>query len=296
MRLPEFLIIGASKSGTTTLYDYLCKHPEIYMTTPKSLAFFSRDDNYVKGIEWYASHFEQATLQQICGEASPCQTHWPQYPQSSERIAKHLPNIKLLYIMRNPVDRAYSQYVQNIKSDQRNKRCLKIEETFEESVKYNKYIIETGNYLKQIELYLRFFPEESFLFLLMEDLIKDPKTTLDKIYEFIGVDRSVNVVEDEIIASNQAKTHAEWFLRSRMTQPIKKIPGMKTFADLFPQELRDLAYDKLISNLPYRKQMEKEYLPQKMLPETRAKLVEYFQEPNQKLGEFLGRDLSHWNQ
>jgi hypothetical protein len=303
MRLPDFLIIGASKSGTTTLYEYLCRHPQIYMSTPKEPEFFAsvNDKNYAKGINWYASLFSQADPHQVCGEASGRYTNWPQFPQAAERVAQVLPHAKLIYIMRHPVDRAYSLYAQIVKYSQLRQPQSKVKKTFEQSIEPGSYslpgsyLLDSGDYMKQIEQYLRFFPRESFLFLLMEDLAQRPAETLSKVCNFIGVDDEINLIQDDSIAANQASHHAEWFVRSRITAPLKAIPGVASAANWLPQGARDRAYQ-ILKRLPYKQQIEKQYLPPPMLPETRQMLLERFHEPNQRLAEFLNRDLSHWSQ
>ncbi|MGQ4646050.1 sulfotransferase domain-containing protein [Lyngbya aestuarii] len=296
MRLPDFLIIGSSKAGTTTIYHYLCKHPQVYMSDPKEPEYFAseKDENYAKGIDWYASHFSKAEPHQVCGEASGRYTHWPKFSAASERIAAALPQVKLIYIMRNPVDRAYSHYAQDIKYAQNLLGKFEVTETFEENIKQDSYYLDCSNYMQQIEQYLRFFPKESFLFLLMEDLIQQPADILHKMCNFLGIDSGVDLVGEKEIKANEGRHHNEWFLRSRITDPLKKIPGVAQVAALLPQEARDQAYH-LLTNLPYKQSMEEKYIPQPMLPETRQMLLEKFREPNQKLAEFLNRDLSHWD-
>jgi len=189
MRLPNFIIIGASKAGTTTLYKYLCLHPQVYMCTPKEPEFFAseNDKNYTKGIDWYASLFSKAELHQVCGEASGRYTHYPHFPEASERIAQILPRVKLIYIMRHPVERAYSHYAQHIKYNQNIKHQFEVKETFEENIARDSYVLDASNYMQQIEQYLKFYSKEQFLFLLMEDLIEQPADTLRQICSFIGV-------------------------------------------------------------------------------------------------------------
>ena len=297
MRLPDFLIIGASKAGTTTLYKYLCLHPQVYMCTPKEPEFFAskNDKNYDKGIDWYRSLFSKAEPHQVCGEASGRYTHWPHFPETSARIAQVIPSVKLIYIMRHPVDRAYSHYAQHIKYNQNIKQQLEVKETFEENIERDSYVLDASNYMQQIEQYLQFYSKDQFLFLLMEDLIQQPADMLRQIYQFIGVSDEIDLIQDKPIAANQAAHHKEWFFRSRITTPLKKIPGLARAAALLPQGVRDAAYQ-VLRQLPYRQQeVEQKYLPQPMLPETRQILLERFHEPNQKLAEFLNRDLSHWN-
>ena len=248
MRLPDFIIIGSSKSGTTTLYQYLCRHPQIYMSYPKEPEFFAsrNDENYAKGIDWYASLFSKAERHQVCGETSGRYTHWPKYPDSAARIAQVLPNINLIYIMRHPVERAYSHYVQDIKYNQIMGHQLKVSETFEENIKRNNHVLEVSDYMKQIEQYLQFFSKESFLFLLMDDLVQQQEEMMRKICRFIGVDEGFNFIQGSPIAANVAHLYANGLLRSKMTAPLRAIPGVAHIAALLPQKVRNRVYQGLI--------------------------------------------------
>lgn len=295
MRLPDFLIIGAAKSGTTTLYEYLCRHPQIFMSTPKEPEFFARDENYARGIKWYSSLFNNAQPDQLCGEASTIYTRAPQFTHTAARIAQHIPHAKLIYVMRHPVDRAYSHYVQRIKTAQNTKQKLQVDDTFEERIQRESFFIDSSNYILQLEHYLPLFPKESFLFLLMKDVLYNSTYTLAKVCRFLEIDDTIDLTDAGIIAANQAISHQQWFIRSRMTAPLKKIPGFSFVASLLPQDVRDFLYDTL-NGIPYKSKLEKTYIPAPMLLDTRQKLLEDFREPNQKLADFLGRDLSQWNQ
>ena len=132
-KIPDFIIIGAAKSGTTSLYKYLCRHPQIFMCTPKEPDFFSIDANYFKGIDWYYSLFNEASPTQVCGEASTTYSRWHQHPKAAERIYQSLGQVKLIYIMRHPVDRAYSFYVHRFKGSL-HKPELAVSNTFEETI------------------------------------------------------------------------------------------------------------------------------------------------------------------
>ena len=301
MRLPDFLIIGAAKSGTTTLFDYLCLHPQFYNPIKdadffnfkkkhiyKEPNFFSRDNIYAKGIDWYAFLFSRAEPHQVCGEATTDYTKYPQFPESAARIAQHLPHVKMIYIMRHPVDRAYSYYLQL-------KAKSKFEETFEEHIQKTSVSLDGSNYILQIEQYLKFFPRESFLFLLMDDLSQHPKETLKKVCNFIGIDDEIDLLKENEVKSNQARKRLEYTYRFRLTAPLRKVPGVNSVRTLLPQSWRDQAY-RLLKRTPYGEWVKKEYLPQPMRPETRQMLLERFHESNQKLAEFLNRDLSHWSE
>jgi hypothetical protein len=292
MRLPDFLIIGGAKSGTTTLYQYLCRHPQIYMSTPKEPDFFAVDAQYAQGIDWYSSLFQEAKPEQVCGEASTTYSRWEQYPQAAERIAQALPQVKLIYIMRHPVDRAYSFYVHKHKEGWRHQK--KSFETFEQAIKHQSEFLDSSYYLQQIKKFLQFFPRESFLFLLMEDLIHQPGKTVETTLNFINVDSQIDLTQDGLIAANKAQDHPEWFIRQQLMSPLKRIPGAAQAKNLLPKQARDRFYQ-LFKQLQYQKWHEQQHLPPKMLPETRQLLLEQYCQPNRQLAEFLQRDLSHWN-
>jgi len=286
MRLPDFLIIGAAKSGTTTLYKYLDKHPQVFFSAIKEPQFLALDEKYAKGIEWYASLFSLAQPKQVCGEASTDYTKFPLYHQTASRMAQVLPYVKMIYIMRHPVERAYSHYVHLA-------RGKKVTETFEEHIQRTSVCLDTSNYILQIENYLQFFPKESFLFLLMEDLIDQPEQTLDKICHFINVGNEINLTTKTPVVANSRNKHFEDTIRAKITAPLRSIPGVATAATLLPQSWRDWTYEQLKKSF-YGEQIRQQYMPPPMRSDTRQMLLEKFSSCNQKLAKFLDRDLSHW--
>ena len=294
MKLPTFIIIGAAKSGTTTLYEYLRRHPQVYMSTPKEPDFFAIDRVYDRGLNWYCSLFRDAQSDQVCGEASTTYTRLPIFPHAAQRIAEVLPSVKLIYILRDPIERAYSHHVHEIKCKQQQPRT-----TFEEGIKQRSHLVVSSDYMKHIQLYLQFFPRESLLCLLMEDLIEQPDKILKEVCDFINIDSKIDLIQDNLIAANPSMSNDEVFegvLQRRMIAHMKKIPGLSTAATFFPAKVGYLAYQ-VLKVLPYYGQrFRKEYyLPPPMLSETRQMLQERFRESNQKLAKFLNRDLSHWN-
>lgn len=117
---------------------------------------------------------------------------------------------------------------------------------------------------------------------------------MNKVYNFLNIDREIDLLEREPIKANLSTEHRTWHLRSQITAPLKVIPGVDRLASLTPQAWRDSAYS-LLKKLPYTKSVEQQYLTQPMLLETRKMSLQKFQETNQKLAEFLNRDLSHWS-
>ena len=122
MTLPTFLIIGTMKGGTTSLHRYLRQHPEVFMPERKELNFFldeyagppidpPEERNWSRGITWYERQFAGAERERAVGEASANYSRYPTYPGVAERIAEVVPQMKLIYLMRNPIDRVLSHYL-----------------------------------------------------------------------------------------------------------------------------------------------------------------------------------------
>src|SRR5271168_5119276 len=111
---PDFIVIGAMKSATTTLHEQLARQPGVCMSRPKEPNFFSDDANYAQGWRWYSSHFRGSRAGVGRGESSTHYTKLPTFPRTVERMVRDLPRIKLIYVMRHPIERLVSQYVHEL--------------------------------------------------------------------------------------------------------------------------------------------------------------------------------------
>src|SRR5947209_7625266 len=192
--LPDFLIIGTQRGGTTSLYHYLQAHSCLKPTTTKEVHFF--DKKYRKGLLWYRGHFplvwEKVYAQRVqkrafvTGEASPAYLF---HPHVHKRIAQVLPHVKLIVLLRNPVDRAYSQYYHSLelgletrsfeeaiqdeveRTSQEREKILKDEHYQSYTYRHHSYLTR-GIYVDQLQAWMRFFSREQFLILKSEDLYK----------------------------------------------------------------------------------------------------------------------------
>ncbi|MEM8676183.1 MAG: sulfotransferase [Cyanobacteria bacterium P01_G01_bin.67] len=195
---PDFLIIGAMKCATSTLHDQLAMQPGIFMTELKEPNYFSNDEHYSLGLEWYLSQFQEANKKDICGESSTHYTKLPTYPHTIERIHQQYPNIKLIYIMRHPIDRLVSQYIhewsQNIISVDINQAIFQ----YPELIEYSKYSM-------QLEPYLKTFNREQILPVFFERLLSNKQEELARICRFIGYERQPfwNTASDQQNISNE---------------------------------------------------------------------------------------------
>lgn len=209
--LPEFLIIGAEKSGTTSLFSYLCQHPGIVQPITKEVNYLSHPDNFRRGENWYRAHFPRHTqleglseglgYRARTGEATP-NIHINSYAINASAL---LPSAKLVVILRNPVDRAYSHYRHHQRMIPAEKLhfwdALQAEpERTAADILVNKYEPEKrcrnlrrfgytykGKYIDQIEYWMQFYPREQILIVPFEQLEHDPDTLCNKICEFIGL-------------------------------------------------------------------------------------------------------------
>lgn len=293
-RKPDFIIIGAAKAGTTSLYRYLTRHPSIFMSDPKEPTYFARDDRFNWGADWYLSLFSGVGEGQICGEASTNYTNWPLYPHTVERMHNLLPEARLIYIMRHPVDRAYSHYLQLIENIRAEDPDFKFSDTFEQHLVKDDSVIQSSMYMLQIERFLERYDRDRLLLLFFEDFIRDPGTTLAQVSNFLGLDPGFDFLSQGAVSENLYKERKEWLVRTRLTAPLRNLPGAQWLADRLSRDTRDRIYS-MLHRLPTRKRIEAEYIPPKMLPETRVRLLHHFHGPNEELARFLGMDLSHWN-
>jgi len=206
--LPDFIIIGEMKCGTTSLYDFITRHPGILPSKTKEIHYFER--HYLWGKNWYASNFPllldkknlEIKLQHrvLTGEATP---NYMIHPLIPKRIKNLIPTVKLIAILRNPIDRTFSHYQQAIKKNQENlsfEDAIKIEEKrldsekekiFDPKYKPYHYMYHTylhrGHYAELLENWYKEFPKDQILIVDSDKLKKNPKTVTNEIFTFLNL-------------------------------------------------------------------------------------------------------------
>jgi hypothetical protein len=292
-RLPNFLIIGASKCGTTSLWTYLNRHPDLFLADPKEPMFFNWEAHYDQGVDWYSNLFADAGNKQAIGEATTSYTYAPHSPDVPQRMHHLIPDCRLIYMVRPPVARTYSHYLQELQV-----RVWAPEGelgTFESAIKMCPMLIDAGMYLKQIEHFLRFYRRDQIKVLLLEDLKRDPTRLLNEVQEFLDLE-PVDLRGDKTVAANiRGDHHVRNELNKRLSM-LKSVPGIKLLSRAVPKSLRSKMYFSMTSSKAVRKIASLELDVAPPLAETNAELRTVFRQPNLSLGEFLGRDLSHWNE
>lgn len=276
--LPNFIIAGTEKSGTSSLVFYLREHSSIYIPSIKEIYFFNNESNFNKGIEWYEKWFSGWSGEKAVGECTPLYMY---DPICSKKIADLFPEIKLIFILRNPVDRAYSNYWHQV-------RAGREFQPFEESLKKsrnriikNKYnsrhysYLDKGFYYIQLRRFMDRFSREQIHVIKFDDLIKYSEETLNRIYSFLEVEpkkkhRSINTIK------NKTKLP-----RSRYIQyAARKVFGISFIFK---------AISRININLGFE-----DYPP--MTTKTKKYLINYFTEDINRLEALTGINFSLWKE
>jgi hypothetical protein len=193
--LPDFIVIGAMRAGTTSLHNYFEFHPQVGMTRTKEPEFFL-EAKFGKGLEWYSQQFEDGPP--VLGEASPNYSKVDIFPGVPQRIHSVLPDVRLIYVVRDPVDRFVSQY-RHMKSrgfdlPDPGPMCAAEPDLPDEPVRLTlaepyRHILSTSCYARQLRAYLQFFPPERVKIVEFEALQATPVPVLAELQDFLGLDR-----------------------------------------------------------------------------------------------------------
>ncbi len=181
--LPNLIIIGGMKCGTTSLHYYLSQHPQISMSQRKELDFFVESMNWNRGVDWYGSQFRRKA--KVMGEASPNYTCRLYFPGVPERMHNLLPDAKLIYLVRHPIQRMIAHYLHNYSCGTEN-RTLE-EALLDEGM--NRYV-DRSLYYQQLCGYLEYYKSDQILVIPSETLLTETLVILRKIFEFLEVDTS----------------------------------------------------------------------------------------------------------
>lgn len=272
------------KGGTTSLYHYLRAHPQIYMPPFKAPEFFAGEPRGRRDIDWYRRQFAGAEPGVVAiGEASNVYTKYPRYPGVPQRIAEHVAHVRLIYAVRDPIERIRSHYQTRVAEGTER-------DPFDVAVLGNPIYLDYSRYSLQIEQYMNFFPREQLLVITSENLRSARTSTVRSVYEFLGVDAAF--VPEELDRDFYL-TH-ERASRSPLPVSIKKglkkhFPETKRFKELESNVVRGL--NRL------RRRSEHGPAPAKsfVIPDkTRAELVALLENDVRHLRSFLGSDFDGW--
>ena len=293
MTKPNFLIIGTQKAGTTSLYQYLKQHPQIYMSSVKEPMFFIvegwRDGtkiikNSVSSYDNYWSLFDGWSGEKAIGEAS---IMYLSCPWVAQRIQKQLPGTKLIIILRNPIERAFSHYMMHVQLGQRLYSNIESDIWTKEERIFNNQVwefgyIPIGQYYNQLERYFNLFPKNQIRVYLYEEL-QNIQDLLRDIFNFLEVDNKF--IPDTSLKSNAAPLVP----RNQLIHNLLESSNILTskFNFLFTKKLTQ----RLITKI-----QKKNLTKPSLAPKLRKQLVQAYREEILKIQNLLGRDLSGWLQ
>jgi hypothetical protein len=182
--LPNLIIVGGAKCGTTSLHYYLSLHPEIFMSRPKEVDFFIEEGNWNKGRDWYESRFE-GSPKPVVGEASPLYTRYPILRSVPERMHSVVPNAKLIYLVRDPMERLISQFIDDSSKLDPSRDLRAALFPFETSP-----LVMPSLQCLQLEQFLPYYPLSRILVIAAQDLSQNRAATMTRVFRFLGVDET----------------------------------------------------------------------------------------------------------
>lgn len=293
MNLPNFLILGAAKSGTTALHTYLQQHPQVYMTPEKETNFFAfaGDKLHFQGpgdqaintfsithLEDYAAQFAAVTHETAIGEACPLYLYHPKAP---DRIKDSIPNAKLIVILRSPVDRAYANFLHLVRDGREPHHnfahALKDEsQRIQNNWEWFWHYSQQGYYATQLQRYCDRFSSEQLKIYLYEDLTQSPETLLKNIFQYLEVDTSF--MPDMTIRPNKSGMPKNSLMHRMLTQPNPLKAMLKPF---FPAHLRQKIQHQNLSK-------------PKITPEMRQSLLTLYRDDILRCQDLIQRDLTPW--
>ncbi len=302
MTMPNFLIIGAAKSGTSALLAYVQQHPQIFTSAIKETGFFALEGEtpsfagpgdapsngrFITDLGKYQALFRRVNGQVAVGEQSDLYLSSPSAPA---RIRHYLPHAKLIAVLRNPVDRAYSAYRHMVRDGR--EPLASFEEALQaddERVAANWHPIwhlkQRGFYYVQLKRYFDLFDRKQIAVYTYDEFEGNPAATVRSIFNFLGVDPSFT--PDVSVRHNVGGTPRSRLLHQMLVSQNVVKDAIKP---LLPQSARNRLI-RLKSTLLERNTVRN---GPKMLPETRRSLTELYRDDIRKLESLIERDLSHW--
>ncbi len=268
---PDFVVIGAMKSATTTLHEQLARQPGVSMSRPKEPNFFSDDPIYARGWGWYSSLFCGSAPADVRGESSTHYTKLPTHPRTVERMARHLPRLKLIYLMRHPIDRLISQYVHELTAG-------RVRAGMNETLERHPELIDYSRYAMQLQPYLDVYGFENILPVFFPRLVSESQRVLERIGRFLGI-RSVLSWDWTLKPQNQGKDRLRPSpIRDRLVQaPVLSTLRQRVIPSGWSQSLKEL----------WRAQLDPPTVPAHVT----ARLREVFDADLAQLGAWLGITL-----
>lgn len=286
--LPNFIIVGAAKAGTTSLYHYLSGHPNVFMSNPKEVNYFSKEEIMKQGLYYqdfkakdfvsYKKLFSDVSDEIAIGEGS---VSYLFYPDTPNKIKTAIPDVKIIILLRDPVERAFSHYLMDYRMGL---VSLSFEDIFYKKVDnkklslYYQQYIELGLYYEQVKRYINLFGKEQVRIYLQEDLRKDANGVVLDLYDFLKIDKSYTpCVNKEHNAFSMPKNE---FIHKLYSSNFIRSIASAIFTNTLKEKVKNIFFER----------KKKPVLGQSV----RNDLQEMYKKDIQDLERMIGRDLAHW--
>jgi len=286
--LPNFIIVGAPKAGTTSLYHYLSGHSEVFMSEPKEVNYFSKDEIEEQGLYYkafkaknlaeYKKLFIDVNNEKAIGEGS---VSYLFYPKTAAKIKEIIPNVKIIILLRNPVERGYSHYLMDYRMGLTN---LSYEEIVYKTSRhkdinlYYQQFVELGLYYEQVKRYLDIFGKEQVKIYLQEDLRNKSEKVILDLYDFLNISDSCTI--DTTQEHNAFSMPKNKLIHKLYASHTIRIVTKTIFSNVLKEKVKNLFFER----------KKKPKLDKKL----KEDLQNLYREDIKKLEQLIGRDLSKW--
>ncbi len=228
MTKPDYILIGAMKCGTSTVRSYLEAHPDVFIVPGQEPRFFSHDENYARGLDWYRGLYDGAAGHKLAGEGTNDYANGARYPDTAARIAAFAPDARILYFVRHPLDRIVSAWIQN-RADKRDKVAPTLDAAVTEQP---EIFVDQSLYWSNLSLYRAHFPDTRIHIGFMEDLKADPEAFFADICGFLGIPPAPRIDRPHVNKSEGKR------LATPLYSKINRIPGMAAAKGLLSSDLK----------------------------------------------------------
>jgi len=280
--LPNLIIIGGLKCGTTSIHHYLGLHPEVQMSKPKELNFFVDELAWDLGMDWYEGRFDGRYT--VRGESSPHYTNLPRYTGVVERIHQHVPDAKLLYMVRDPIGRILSHWRHATGAGYETREMEDV------LTRDDQTYVTRSMYWMQLQPYLERFDRDQMEIITQEELQSDREGTMRRAFRFAGVDEDFT---SEQFDREWEKSTAKEGERYQVMERLVKLPGFRSFDrnfDRLPESMRWMV-EKVVHD-PDQPSAPKPELPDSI----RDRLLSHFGEDVAGLQDFAGHRFEGWRE
>ncbi|MDJ0615309.1 MAG: sulfotransferase [Calothrix sp. MO_192.B10] len=276
---PNYMVIGASKCATSTICNLLGQHPDIFMVKCKEPQFFSKDEVYSRGLDWYESLYEESGDRKMRGEGSNTYTQKEVFPNTASRIVAYNPNLKLIYVVRNPIARIESFWMEI-----RGQGGEAVHYDFNTAVRVNRdWLVDASNYWQQINEYRPYFSDEQIHIIFSEDLKADSTAVMHRCFEFLGVEPDMPFM-DLNLHINRTTNRA---VPKKTLSQLREYSIFRNAVKLVPESFRisikrQLFFQKIKSKPQWN-------------PETREWVADLLEADTHKFLEYCGKTKDFWN-